>query len=137
MSGYSLFNLCVLDADIPPGDGRAAVLQKVLYKHDIMPRSVIDVRSVPFAERVGRYVGQPQKVTDGFEIALDYPNLDREQKVGRVDVVVGSIVAEESVNRIGDGKVLQTGESWKDPENGKSYYTTLKEEKFFIARPTE
>lgn len=37
----------------------------------------------------------------------------------------------------GDGKVLQTGESWKDPENGKSYYTTLKEEKFFIARPTE
>lgn len=33
----------------------------------------------------------------------------------------------------GDGKVLQTGESWKDPENGKSYYTTLKEEKHFDA----
>ena len=105
MTSYSLFNLCVLDTDIPPGDGRAAVLQKVLNQHDIMPRSVINVRSVPLAERVGADIGQPQKVTHGLEIALYDTNLYREQKVGRFDVVGLGVVAEEGVNRIGDGKV--------------------------------
>lgn len=66
MTSNGLFNLCILDADIPPGDGRAAMLQKVLHQHDVMPRSVINVRSIPLAERVGRYIGQPQKVTDGL-----------------------------------------------------------------------
>ena len=31
MTSYGLFNLCILDANIPPCNGRAAVLQKVLY----------------------------------------------------------------------------------------------------------
>ena len=33
----------------------------------------------------------------------------------------------------GDGKVLQTGESWRSPENGKCYYTTTTPEKHFQA----
>lgn len=33
----------------------------------------------------------------------------------------------------GDGKVVQTGESWKDLENGKCYYTITTPEKFFNA----
>ena len=33
----------------------------------------------------------------------------------------------------GDGKVLQTGESWRSPEDGKCYYTTTNPEKHFQA----
>ena len=35
----------------------------------------------------------------------------------------------------GDGKVIQTGESWRNLENGKCYYTTTTPEKFFNAAP--
>ena len=35
----------------------------------------------------------------------------------------------------GDGKVIQTGESWRNLENGKCYYTTTTPEKFFNAVP--
>lgn len=33
----------------------------------------------------------------------------------------------------GDGKVVQTGESWRSPDDGKCYYTTTNPEKFFPA----
>ena len=33
----------------------------------------------------------------------------------------------------GDGKVIQTGESWRNPENGKCYYATTTPENFFNA----
>ena len=36
----------------------------------------------------------------------------------------------------GDGKVIQTGESWRNLENGKCYYTSTTPEKFFNAVPT-
>lgn len=31
---------------------------------------------------------------------------------------------------LGDGTVIQTGESWRSPEDGKCYYTTTTPEKF-------
>ena len=31
---------------------------------------------------------------------------------------------------LGDGTVIQTGESWRNPEDGKCYYTTTTPEKF-------
>lgn len=37
----------------------------------------------------------------------------------------------------GDGNVIQTGESWRSPENGKCYYTTTTPEKFFNAVPVQ
>lgn len=35
----------------------------------------------------------------------------------------------------GDGKVIQTGESWRNLESGKCYYTPTTPEKFFNAVP--
>ena len=35
----------------------------------------------------------------------------------------------------GDGKVIQTGESWRNLENGKCYYAPNTPEKFFNAVP--
>ena len=35
----------------------------------------------------------------------------------------------------GDGKVIQTGESWRNLENGKCYYTPTTPEKLFNAVP--
>ena len=35
----------------------------------------------------------------------------------------------------GDGKVIQTGESWRNLEDGKYYYTPTTPEKFFPAVP--
>ena len=35
----------------------------------------------------------------------------------------------------GDGNVIQTGESWRNLENGKCYYATTTPEKFFKAVP--
>lgn len=35
----------------------------------------------------------------------------------------------------GDGKVIQTGESWRNLENGKCYYATTTPENFFNAVP--
>jgi hypothetical protein len=35
----------------------------------------------------------------------------------------------------GDGKVIQTGESWRNIKNGKCYYATTTPENFFNAVP--
>ena len=35
---------------------------------------------------------------------------------------------------LGDGTVIQTGESWRNPEDGKCYYTTTTPEKFGNAK---
>ena len=37
----------------------------------------------------------------------------------------------------GDGTVIQTGESWRSPENGKCYWTITNPEKFFNAVPIQ
>lgn len=54
--------------------------------------------------------------------------------------IIGMEMPKESDEMIeiaifGDGKVIQTGESWRNLENGKCYYTPTTPEKFFNAVP--
>jgi len=53
-----------------------------------------------------------------------------------MSIIINSIKMPEAPDEMielaiyGDGKVIQTGESWRSPEDGKCYYTVTTPEKF-------
>lgn len=58
------------------------------------------------------------------------------KKENHMSIIINGIKMPEDPDEMielaifGDGKVIQTGESWRSPEDGKCYYTTTTPEKF-------
>ena len=73
MAFNSLFNLLLLDPNIPLCNCRTAVLQELLDQGNIVAAVLVDLCSVIFAEAVSAYAGDAQVVADEFELLLDCP----------------------------------------------------------------
>lgn len=71
MSLDGLLHLPGLDADVPLGDGGAAVLEELLHQGDIVIAVLIDFGGIVLPEAVGANVPIAQVVADRFQMPLD------------------------------------------------------------------
>ena len=69
-----------------------------------MPRSVVDIRGIPFAEAVGADVGIAEGIAYFLEVLLNCVGADREQTLVRGYVLFPSVVAEEVIDSRGYGE---------------------------------
>ena len=71
MSLDGLLHFPWLDADVPLGNGSAAVLEKLLYQGDIVMTVFIDLGGIVLPEAVGADILVTQVVTNRFEMPLN------------------------------------------------------------------
>lgn len=98
------FDTLIADANVSARDRRGRVLKKFLNEDDVMPGRVVDVRGVPFAERVGADVGIAEVVADGLQILLNGAFRYGEQPLVSRQAAFCGVVAEEGVDLFGDGE---------------------------------
>lgn len=73
MSFYGLLHFPWLDANVPLGDGSAAVLEELLHQGNVIVAVLIDLGCVVLSEAVGTDIPVAQVVADGLEVPLDGP----------------------------------------------------------------
>ena len=97
MSLDGLLHLPGLDADVPLGDGGAAVLEELLHQGDIVMAVLIDFSGVVLPEAVGADVPIAQVVADRFQMPLDGPLCHWENPLLRRDIMVQAVAANELI----------------------------------------
>ena len=104
MSLNSCFNPLRLNADVTLGDGGGAVLQESLDKSNVVAVSLVDFRSIPFAETVCADALKTQVGTNDGKLLLNGAFCDRENQVLFTDAVPQTVVLDVLCNDQRDSK---------------------------------
>ena len=105
MSCDSVFDSLRLNADVSLRYGRRTVLQKALYKRDVVPVVLVNLCCVPLAEAVCADVLVAQKLADDGKLLLDSSGRDREDPVLFADPVALAVVGDVVVDHLRDREV--------------------------------
>lgn len=104
MSLDGLLHFPWLDANVPLGDGSAAVLEELLHQGNVIVAVLIDLGGVVLPEAVGTDVPIAQVVTDGLEMSLDGPLGHREYPLLCLDFLIQAVASDELIERQRNGE---------------------------------
>lgn len=99
-----LFHFPLLDADITLCDGGGAVLEKVLDEDNVIIVCPVDLRCVPFTERMGADAVIAEPATDFAKVLLYLRGGERDDDSVRADLMVDAIDAQELMERKRNGE---------------------------------
>jgi len=88
---YGCFQFLGLDTYIPLCNRRAAVLQQLLNKGDIVPIVLVNLRSIELPKTMGTDTLIPQILTYDAQLFLDLASCQREHKVMGGDLIIHAV----------------------------------------------